>query len=220
MVPPALVLTAGLGTRLRPLTYVRAKPAVPVNGHALVRRILLWLHGQGVREAVLNLHHRPETIAALVGDGADLGVRVRYSWEQPVLGSAGGPRHALRLLTDGGLDRFLVVNGDTLSTMDLAAMLEAHAASGALVTMALIPNPRPDKYGGVLVSDGGHVTRFTRAGSPGEAFCAASLCSRCCAAMASASRAICSAVIAGGAVVTTRTSSSREKSTDGRTEIS
>jgi mannose-1-phosphate guanylyltransferase len=166
----ALLLTAGLGTRLRPLTYVRAKPAVPVNGEALARRILTWLRGHGVRDVVLNLHHRPESVAAIVGDGSDLGVRVRYSWEQPVLGSAGGPRHALPLLTEGGRERFLVVNGDTLSDVDVSAMLRAHDASGAAVTMALIPNPRPDKYGGVQLSDDGYVTGFTRAGTPGESF--------------------------------------------------
>jgi mannose-1-phosphate guanylyltransferase len=168
--PPALLLTAGLGTRLRPLTYVRAKPAVPVNGEALVRRILNWLTGHGVREVVLNLHHRPESVAAVVGDGSDLGVRVRYSWEQPVLGSAGGPRHALPLLTDAGREHFLIVNGDTLSTVDISAMLRAHGSSGAQVTMALIPNPRPDKYGGVRLSDGGYVTGFTRAGTREESF--------------------------------------------------
>ena len=72
---PALLLTAGLGTRLRPLSSVRAKPAVPVAGEPLVRRILGWLSSQGVRDVVLNLHHLPETICAVVGDGADLGVR-------------------------------------------------------------------------------------------------------------------------------------------------
>jgi mannose-1-phosphate guanylyltransferase len=170
VVPHALVLTAGLGTRLRPLTYVRAKPAVPVNGTVLIRRILLGLSSHGVETVVLNLHHRPETIAAVVGDGADLGVAVRYSWEQPVLGSAGGPRRALPLLTDGGHDCFLLVNGDTLSNVDVRAMLNAHASSGAAVTMALVPNLRPDKYGGVRVSDSGHVTGFTRPGTGGESF--------------------------------------------------
>ena len=167
----ALVLTAGLGTRLRPLTYVRAKAAVPVNGETLARRAVRWLATHGVRDVVLNLHHRPETIAASVGDGSDLGARVRYSWEQPVLGSAGGPRHALPLLVDrtGGRrsadpQPFLIVNGDTLTDVDIGAMAAAHVASGASVTMALIPNPRPDKYGGVQVGDGGWVTGFARAG--------------------------------------------------------
>jgi NDP-sugar pyrophosphorylase family protein len=87
-----------------------------------------------------------------------------------VLGSAGGPRHALPLLTDGGGQQFVLVNGDTLSNVDLRALLRAHASSGARVTMALIPNPRPDKYGGVRLSDDGYVTGFTRAGTPGESF--------------------------------------------------
>lgn len=160
----ALVLTAGLGTRLRPLTEVRAKAAVPVNGEPLARRIVGWLATQGVDDQILNLHHKPESIAAVIGDGSDLGVRVRYSWEQPVLGSAGGPRHALPLLADGGAEAFLLVNGDTLTDVDIASLIESHAASGALVTMAVIPNPRPDKYGGVAVADGGSVTGFPRAG--------------------------------------------------------
>ncbi len=145
---------------------------MPVNGVALVRRILTWLTGHGVREVVLNLHHRPESIATVVGDGSDLGVRVKYSWEQPVLGSAGGPRHALPLLTDDEDSRgpFLIVNGDTLCDVDVGAMLDAHAASGAQITMALIPNPRPDKYGGVLLSPSGHIAGFTRAGTPGQSF--------------------------------------------------
>jgi NDP-sugar pyrophosphorylase family protein len=156
--PGALILTAGLGTRLRPLTCVRAKAAVPVNGEPLVSRIIRWLVSRGVTDLILNLHHRPGTIAALVGDGADLGARVRYSWEQPVLGSAGGPRHALSLLTDP----FLMVNGDTLTNVDLDALSASHSASGADVTMALIANPRPDRYGGVVVSHDGWVTGFHR----------------------------------------------------------
>src|SRR6476620_4607627 len=168
--PRALLLTAGLGTRLRPLTYARAKPAVPVNGEPLVRRILTWLAGHGIRDVVLNLHHKPETIAAVTGDGADLGIRIRYSWEQPVLGSAGGPRHALPLLTDGGDEPFLIVNGDTLTDVDVQAMQAAHLRSAAQVTMAVIPNPRPEHYGGVQVSEAGFVTGFTRRGSPGPSY--------------------------------------------------
>src|SRR6476661_5084153 len=98
--PRALVLTAGLGTRLQPLTYVRAKAAVPVNGDTLARRAVRWLVSHGVTDLVLNLHHRPETITRSVGDGSDMGATVRYSWEEPLLGSAGGPRHALPLLLD------------------------------------------------------------------------------------------------------------------------
>ena len=157
MLPPALVLTAGLGTRLLPLTALRAKPALPVAGVPLVRRILSWIAVNGIGRVVLNLHHLPESICAAVGDGTDLGLAVRYSWEDPVLGSGGGPRRALPLMET---DRFFVVNGDTLTNLDLAALWEAHAASDALVTMALVPNTAPDRYGGVLVDGAGSVARF------------------------------------------------------------
>jgi len=163
--PPALVLTAGLGTRLRPLTYVRAKGAVPVNGEPLATRVARWLGANGFRDLVFNLHHHPESIAACLGDGTGFDVRIRYSWEKEVLGSGGGPRHALPLLTDGGHERFLIVNGDTLTDVDLDAVLAAHSRSGAQVTMSLIPNPAPDKYGGVLVNEEGFVTGFTRRGA-------------------------------------------------------
>jgi NDP-sugar pyrophosphorylase family protein len=175
ILPPALVLTAGLGTRLRPLTHARAKAAVPVNGETLARRAVRWLVSQGVDDLVLNRHHRPASVAGSVGDGSDLGARVRYSWENPVLGSAGGPRHALPLLTDPGSrtphpGTFFIVNGDTLTDVDIREMLSMHRESGARVTMALIPNPRPDKYGGVLVSANAWVTGFTRAGSTDPSF--------------------------------------------------
>jgi NDP-sugar pyrophosphorylase family protein len=165
--PRVLVLTAGLGTRLQPLTLARAKAAAPVDGEPLVRRTIRWLVSQGYSDLVLNLHHKPETIAAVVGDGADLGARVRYSWESPVLGSAGGPRHALPLLLDPrrgetAAPLFVLVNGDTLTDVDLPSMIAHHRASGALVTMALIRNPRPDKYGSVLLDEGGAVTAFRR----------------------------------------------------------
>jgi NDP-sugar pyrophosphorylase family protein len=157
----ALVLTAGLGTRLRPLSDVRAKPAIPVAGEPMVRRIIAWLAAFGVRELVLNLHHRPETLTAVVGDGADLSVRVRYSWEPRLLGSAGGPRLALPLIA---ADPFLIVNGDTITDVDPTGLCEAHAASGALVTLALVPNREFDRYGGVLLDADGRVTGFVPRG--------------------------------------------------------
>jgi NDP-sugar pyrophosphorylase family protein len=177
---PALVLTAGLATRLRPLSFVRAKAALPVAGEPLVRRILRHLRATGVTEAVLNVHHLPHTLTRRVGDGADLGMRVRYSWEMPVLGSAGGPRHALPLLTvpasgvpvpgsgspsGSSSSTFLIVNGDTLTDADIGAVIADHQRSGALVTMAVIPNTEPEKYGGVIVDGDGIVGGFVRRGS-------------------------------------------------------
>jgi NDP-sugar pyrophosphorylase family protein len=161
----AVVLAAGLGMRLRPLTDVRAKPAMPVAGEPMIRRIIGWLVSQGADDLVLNLHHRPETITAVVGDGRDLGARVRYSWEYPrILGSAGGPRLAWPIIGDGEPGTFLIINGDTLTDVDLARLADAHAAFGALVTLALVPNRAFTRYGGVRLDEEGRVVGFARRG--------------------------------------------------------
>jgi NDP-sugar pyrophosphorylase family protein len=163
---PALVLTAGLATRLRPLSLVRAKAALPVAGVPLVHRILRSLAAAGVTDAVLNLHHLPHTLTRIVGDGHGLGVRVRYSWEVPVLGAAGGPRRAVPLLGS----TFLIVNGDTLTDLDIGALVADHRRSGALVTMAVVPNTQRDKYSGLSANRDGALTSFAKRGSPDNAF--------------------------------------------------
>jgi NDP-sugar pyrophosphorylase family protein len=157
----ALVLSAGRGTRLDPVTRLVAKPAVPLGDATLIERVLGWLRRSGVADVVVNLHARPATITRVVGDGAHLGLSVRYSWEPRALGSAGGPRRALPLLAT---DPILSVNGDTLADVDLAAMLDAHRRSGADVTMALVPNPAPEHYNGVVVDADGRVTGFVPRG--------------------------------------------------------
>ncbi len=157
----ALVLAAGRGTRLDPLTRLVAKAAVPLAGPTLVERAIDWLGRQAITDVVVNLHHRPETITAVLGDGRHLGCRIRYSWEQPILGSAGGPRHALDLLDS---DPFLIVNGDTLCDLPLAPMVEAHARTGADVTMAVVPNPAPRHYNGLVLDDEDRVTGVVPAG--------------------------------------------------------
>ena len=158
MIPhQALVLTAGFGKRLRPLSAIRAKPAVPVAGEPLVHRLLRWLVGQGVQDAVLNLHYLPNTITGVVGDGSGLGIRIRYTWEPRLLGSAGGPRAVLPLLDPGST---FILNGDTLTDMSLERLAAEHKQSGARVTLAVADNPDPVRYGGVTVDDGGWVREF------------------------------------------------------------
>lgn len=130
----------------------------------MIERILDGLVRHGLSHALLNLHYRPATITGIIGDGSTLGMSVRYSWEVPLLGSGGGPRRAFSLVSD---DRLWLVNGDTLTDVDLTAMAADHAASDALVTMAVIPNPAPDRYGGVLVNPHGEVTGFVPRGSTG-----------------------------------------------------
>lgn len=158
----ALVLAAGLGTRLRPLTDICAKPALPVGGQPVIRRIVRWLVANDVNDLVLNLHHLPQTLTAVLGDGSDLSARVRYSWEQPqILGSAGGPRQALDII---GEDTFIIANGDTLTDLNVSALVDVHHRSGALVTLALVPNREPEKYGGAIVKSEGNVTGFAARG--------------------------------------------------------
>ncbi|MEQ1908097.1 MAG: sugar phosphate nucleotidyltransferase [Vicinamibacterales bacterium] len=164
----ALLLSAGLGTRLRPLTRVRAKPAIPVAGTPMARRIIAWLAGAGITDVVLNVHHLPETIAAAVGDGRDLRVRARYSWEQPnVLGSAGGIRQALDII---GQETFLVVNGDTLTDLDLAPLVAEHQSGQALITMAVVPNREPGRYSGLTLSSDGAVLGVEPRGSTAASY--------------------------------------------------
>jgi mannose-1-phosphate guanylyltransferase len=164
----ALLLTAGLGTRLRPLTLVRSKPAIPVAGVPMAVRIVRWLAAAGVTDVVMNLHAQPHTLAAVIGDGSHLGVRARYSWEQPVvLGSAGGPKQALDIL---GSETFLIVNGDTLTDLALSDLVTAHLNSDALVTMAVIPNVWPDHYSGLRVADDGTVLGIEPRGSSRPSF--------------------------------------------------
>ena len=159
---PALVLAAGRGTRLDPLTRLVAKPAVPLGERTLIERVLEHLQREGVRDVVLNLHHKPETIAAVVGDGGHLGLQVRYSWEPEILGSAGGPRHALSLVDS---DTFFLVNGDTLCEFPLGPMLAAHEHSSADVTLAVVPNPAPLHYNGIRADDDGVVRGFAPKGA-------------------------------------------------------
>jgi NDP-sugar pyrophosphorylase family protein len=170
---PALVLTAGLATRLQPLSLVRAKAALPVAGESLIRRILRYLAAAGVSDSVLNLYHLPHTLTAAVGDGSDLDIRVRYSWETPVLGSAGGPKRALPLLSSPSPlppSPFLIVNGDTLTDVNLPALVDDHLQSDALVTLAVVPNVEPEKYGGILADGEGAFTGVVPRGSRQRSF--------------------------------------------------
>jgi NDP-sugar pyrophosphorylase family protein len=138
-----MLLAAGLGTRMRPLTRLLAKPALPVLNRPLVQWTLALLARHGVREVVVNLHHLPQSVRRAVGDGRALGLRIRYSSEPELLGTGGGPRQARRWLGD---EPALIVNGDALFDLDLGALAARHRASGARATLALRRNPDPRRY--------------------------------------------------------------------------
>lgn len=144
----AMVLAAGLGTRLRPLTDATPKPLLPVAGRPILLWNLLLLKRHGVTEVIINLHHLGEQIVQALGDGSRVGMRVAYSHEPALLGTGGGIKQATPFLKNGP---FLVLNGDTLSQCDLTALLAAHRAGGALATLALREDPEAARWGPVTV---------------------------------------------------------------------
>jgi mannose-1-phosphate guanylyltransferase len=161
-----MVLCAGLGTRLRPLTDLVPKPAVPVCGLPLVRWSLALLAGAGVRRAIVNVHHLPGAMARAAEDAARaVGVSLAVSEEPIIAGTGGALREARALL--GGADAILLLNGDVLFDVDLEGALAAHRASGALATMVLLPMPAGARYAAVEVDGGGAVRRIAAAFGPG-----------------------------------------------------
>jgi mannose-1-phosphate guanylyltransferase len=161
-----VVLCAGLGTRLRPLTEQVPKPAVPVCNVPLIRHALGLLAGAGVGRAVVNVHHHPEAMAAAArAAAAELGLELAISHEPVIAGTGGALREARSLL--GGAEAVVVLNGDVLFDVDLATVLSAHRATGALATMTLLPMPAEAGYGRVEIDDGGRVRRIAGRFGPG-----------------------------------------------------
>ena len=161
----AMVLAAGLGQRMRPLSDLRAKPALPVLNRPLLHHTLGLLARHGVREVVINTHHLPETIEGAVGSGRRFGLRVRYSFESLLLGSGGGPR---RVRAFFGEEPALLVNGDCLFDFDLGRLLRRHRESGARATLALKPNPDSSRYGRVVTGKDGFIRSIRGLPRPGR----------------------------------------------------
>jgi NDP-sugar pyrophosphorylase family protein len=155
----AMLLAAGLGERMRPLTLLRAKPALPVLNRPLLHWTLERLAKAGVSDVVVNLHHLAETVRAAIGDGHRFGLNVRYSREPRILGRGGALRKVRRWL---GNEPVLVVNGDVWFDFDLRALIERHLRSGARVTLGLWRNPDPRRYTPVFTDRSGRVVRIGR----------------------------------------------------------
>ena len=150
-----MVLAAGLGTRMRPLTLLRAKPALPVMNRPLLHWTLDLLARNGVTEVMINLHHLPWTVMEAVGDGSVFGLRVSYSREPRILGTGGGPRKVRSFFGDAP---FILVNGDMVFDFDLRGLARRHEKARACATLALRPNPDPRRYSAIRTSKGGRVT--------------------------------------------------------------
>ena len=159
----AMILAAGYGTRLWPLTVDRTKPAIPFLGKPLVGYVAEYLGRHGCREVVVNLHHQPDSVRAALGDGARFGVRLEYVFEETILGTSGALDNARHLL-DG--DTFFVVNGKIVTDIDLTRALETHRRTDALATLVLLPNARRERFS-VVETRGPLVTGFGGMPAPG-----------------------------------------------------
>jgi len=160
-----MVLAAGLGTRLRPITFAMPKPMVPVLNRPVMEHIVRLLSGHGFGEAIANLHWFPETIEGHFGDGSAFGVELSYSREEQLLGTAGGVRKAADFLGDS----FLVVAGDALTDIDFTAMREFHESHDGLATVATKRVPNTDEYGVVIAGEDGRIQGFQEKPDPAEA---------------------------------------------------
>ena len=148
----AMILAAGFGTRLFPLTIDRTKPAIPFLGKPLVGYVAEYVAKYGFNDVVVNLHHQPESVKKALGDGSEYGVKIHYTEEIPkILGTAGGLDNARHLLED---DTFIIVNGKIITDIDISAAVETHKKSGALATMVLKPNVKREKFTEVHTRDG------------------------------------------------------------------
>lgn len=159
----AMILAAGLGTRLRPLTHTVPKALIPVAGRPLIEYGLLLLKSQGIAEVVINLHHLGEKIRAALGDGSVYDLRITYSPEDPILDTGGGIKKAQGFL-DG--ETFVVLNCDTILDLDLSIVLAAHRRNHAAATLVLRPDPDAARYGIVETDASGRIRRFL--GQPAE----------------------------------------------------
>jgi len=156
----AMILAAGYGERLWPLTADRGKPALPVLGKPLVGYVAEYLARFGVTEAVVNLHHRPESVREALGDGSSFGLHLEYVYEPIILGTSGGLDNARAHFED---ETFVVVNGKIITDLDLAAALETHRQSEALATLVLKRNVGRERFS-MVDTKNGMVTEF--AGMP------------------------------------------------------
>lgn len=161
----AMVLAAGLGVRMQPLTDGRAKPSLPVLNRPLITLILDFLRRHGVSDVMINLHHCPDSIRGILGDGGRLGLKIHYSEESLILGTAGGLKKVEGFFRDSGT--FVLINGDFLTDCNLGAAFKAHRESGALSTMILAPVRPEMEYGIVETDERGRIQRIAGL-PPGE----------------------------------------------------
>lgn len=161
----AILLAAGLGTRLRPMTDNRPKCMVAVAGKPVLQRNIEWLRANGISELVINLHYFPDEVTGYFGDGRALGVNITYSYEAELLGTAGAVGKVRETLGD---EKFLVVYADNLISCSLKSLLNLHAKNNSILSMALFWREDVTASGVVLTDREGRITAFKEKPKPGE----------------------------------------------------
>jgi len=154
----AMIVAAGLGTRTRPLSLLRPKPALPVRGLPLIAYNLALLAHAGVSETVINAHHLPELLIAAAERYAPPGMRLHFSVERELLDTGGGIRRVADFLAQS--DPCLIVGGDMILDADLAPLIEQHTTRGDAITLLLRDDPRAARFGSVGVDEAGRLRRI------------------------------------------------------------
>lgn len=152
----AVILAAGKGTRLYPITKDIPKPMVKLGEKPLLEHILGNLSRQGIKQAIINLHHQPESITSYFGDGRGLKMNIKYSYEPQILGTAGAVKNVEQELTE----RFLIIYGDNFCNFDYRGFIDFHEKKRALATMALAHGANPMSGGIAKVEDDDRITGF------------------------------------------------------------
>jgi NDP-sugar pyrophosphorylase family protein len=170
--PKALILAAGEGSRLRPLTLDRPKPMLPINGKPLLEHTIALLRRHGIQDIAINLHYCPHVIVNHLGDGSALGVRIVYSHEDKILGTAGAARKLNRFT---GSSPLVVVYGDVLTNLDVSALVAFHEQAVArdprtMVTLSLYHVSNPTEVGLVGLDQDGRITCFVEKPKPEQVF--------------------------------------------------
>jgi NDP-sugar pyrophosphorylase family protein len=163
----AIVLAAGKGTRLGPLTEARPKPLLPLHGTPVLERTLALLRRHGVREVFMNLHHCPAAIPAHCGDGRAWGLRIAYAVEPELRGTAGAVKQFEAAI---GREDFLVVYGDNYYDLDLAPLLRFHAGTAGVATVGLVEQADVAHSGIADLAPDGRLRRFVEKPGPGAVF--------------------------------------------------
>jgi len=158
----AMILAAGFGERLWPLTVDRTKPALPVLGKPLVGYVAEYVARFGIKDVIVNLHHEPDSVRRVLGDGSQFGVRLEYVYEPEILGTSGALDNARALLES---ETFVVINGKLVTDIDLNAAVQHHRRENALATLVLKRNVARERFSIVETHDG-LVSRFAGMPSP------------------------------------------------------